>query len=61
MNADPRTSTTFTPGQSVKLDPKTGYNFTGTIVRYHRGGNWVVREPDHNTTVHVQEDLLSPA
>jgi hypothetical protein len=34
------------------------YDCVWTVLRYHRGGNWVCEEPDHHTTCHFHESEI---
>lgn len=53
----------FLPGQKVWVKP-THYDATpawmGTVVAYHRNGDWIIREPKHNTICAYHATRLSP-
>lgn len=34
------------------------YDCIWTVLRYHRGGNWVCEEPDHKCTCHFHESEI---
>ena len=36
------------------------YACVWTVLHYHRGGNWVCEEPDHQTTCHFHESEILP-
>jgi len=42
-------------GQQFTVDR---YACVWTVLRYHRGGNWVCQEPDHSTTCHFHESEI---
>lgn len=55
-------TTLFAPGELVRVAPQSwdGFarvyvpqaEFIGTVLRYHRNGQYIVREPEHGTTCH---------